>query len=604
MEFRGQYYFLSNAYQSPMDLEINGQTYHFLCAEAAFQACRAPLLASQLENKTSKEAKDIGKKAKTKEKRADWEQVRLSEMARVLDAKFAQNSKLRYQLLAISEPITMDVHYPDRFWGLVDGRGQNNMGKALTACRDRILEKNGAKVKKDPSVVTYKVQKGGMVVFDTETTGTSAKYDDILQITIVGQDGSVLLDTYVKPKNCKEWTEAQAVNHISPEMVKDAPDADKVGEVVRKIFEKADFIVGQNIGFDVKMVESEFGFDFKAKEAETKAKFPELSKDAWIETNNATRYLISYIQQLLDRNVKIADFPDEVTKHPLYNKLKKACHGVKAIPLMTDSQINNFAEENCGSIYIYDTMTELRKYSGERGGILPNYQLITAVKHFFPEDADRFENEAHDACADTLATLKVAIKLNELRGRELPLGTSVWEDKMFGIEEGIICHQVNCKGVVPQSGFSTRLFAQFPVLKEKFKNSYKEFHQKGESQFGKGRLDEVDRGLYAATLYSQEKHGDSTKTGVVYTDAEKLVYLVGRVCDMHPDKPIYLPVVWQNDVIVDGIGCGKAGETWEKLGPMFAELEKPNLFTVDTQTGEIQKIDRPKELEEDDFEIM
>ena len=69
------------------------------------------------------------------------------------------------------------------------------------------------------------------VYLDTETTGLSVKEGaELLEIAIVEENGTVLLDTFVKPKHATEWPEAMAVNHITPDMVKDAPTIDDIAD--------------------------------------------------------------------------------------------------------------------------------------------------------------------------------------------------------------------------------------------------------------------------------------------------------------------------------------------------------------------------------------
>lgn len=122
----------------------------------------------------------------------------------------------------------------------------------------------------------------GIVVFDVETTGFS-KSAEVIQISIYDIFENPILETYVKPR-AKSWDEAMAVNHITPEMVKDAPTAPELAARIRDIFNSADRVVGFNVSFDARMVEQSFGtkiiqpklYDtyshFKKEHPETKGK--------------------------------------------------------------------------------------------------------------------------------------------------------------------------------------------------------------------------------------------------------------------------------------------------------------------------------------------
>ncbi len=87
------------------------------------------------------------------------------------------------------------------------------------------------------------------IYLDLETTGLSAKTDEILQIGILGNDGKVLFDSFVKPARKKVWREAQQINKISPKMVKDAPPlADLLPQIIEVVTGKD--VVIYNAKFD------------------------------------------------------------------------------------------------------------------------------------------------------------------------------------------------------------------------------------------------------------------------------------------------------------------------------------------------------------------
>ena len=105
-----------------------------------------------------------------------------------------------------------------------------------------------------------------LIAYDTETTGTG-NTDELLQIAIIDENCSVLFSSYVKPYFKKEWPGAEKVNHISPEMVQNAPYPHEIAPKVRDIMLSADKILGYNIiRFDNRVIRTCLGIDILGKE--------------------------------------------------------------------------------------------------------------------------------------------------------------------------------------------------------------------------------------------------------------------------------------------------------------------------------------------------
>lgn len=94
------------------------------------------------------------------------------------------------------------------------------------------------------------------IILDTETTGLNPEEDELLQVSIINEDGETLIDQYVRPTRCTEWPDAERVNHITPEMVRNCPtihDMD-VSMQISRILEGADKIIGYNTQFDIRFL--------------------------------------------------------------------------------------------------------------------------------------------------------------------------------------------------------------------------------------------------------------------------------------------------------------------------------------------------------------
>ena len=92
-----------------------------------------------------------------------------------------------------------------------------------------------------------------IICFDTETTGLGNQAE-ILQLSIMNAADEVLFDEYIRPKHHLSWPEAEAVHHISPEMVADKEAIDAHHDRIVEILEAAQYYIGYNILYDIRML--------------------------------------------------------------------------------------------------------------------------------------------------------------------------------------------------------------------------------------------------------------------------------------------------------------------------------------------------------------
>lgn len=88
------------------------------------------------------------------------------------------------------------------------------------------------------------------LVIDTETTGLNPYEHELLECSIIDTKGDVLYHSYVRPC-AEEWPEAQAVNGITPAMVRDAPTISQCREEISRVLHQASTIIGYNTEFDL-----------------------------------------------------------------------------------------------------------------------------------------------------------------------------------------------------------------------------------------------------------------------------------------------------------------------------------------------------------------
>jgi len=89
------------------------------------------------------------------------------------------------------------------------------------------------------------------VVLDTETTGLGGD-DEVVQISVIGQDGDVLLDTYVRPTKPIN-PDAAKVTGISDATVKDAPYFITIYEKLDQVL-AGKLVVAYNADFDSRIL--------------------------------------------------------------------------------------------------------------------------------------------------------------------------------------------------------------------------------------------------------------------------------------------------------------------------------------------------------------
>ena len=130
--FFNEYSFLSNFYECTV--EYNGLFYK--SSEAAYQAQKCPFIANKFTNISASESKKLGKHVQI---RYDWEDVKLSIMKEIVTNKFKQNPDLLEKLISTGNAeLSEENYWGDKFWGTVDGVGENHLGKILMEIREEL----------------------------------------------------------------------------------------------------------------------------------------------------------------------------------------------------------------------------------------------------------------------------------------------------------------------------------------------------------------------------------------------------------------------------------------------------------------------------------
>lgn len=119
---------------------------YFSCVESAYQAVKTTDIEVQqlfcpLDGMAAKKLGGQMKRAGTLQLRSDWNNSRLWYMKKLLQMKFGPlNPELQTKLIETFPAELIEGNYwKDYFWGVCNGRGENNLGKLLMEVRSELM---------------------------------------------------------------------------------------------------------------------------------------------------------------------------------------------------------------------------------------------------------------------------------------------------------------------------------------------------------------------------------------------------------------------------------------------------------------------------------
>ena len=134
-EFKGQYEFLSNFY--PSKIMFHNRLYPTV--EHAFQASKTDDYNEQEAIRLVPDARAAKKYGRKVTLRANWDGIRVAFMKAIVLEKFKQNPDLLEKLLDTGDAVLEEGNYwQDKFWGVFNGQGDNNLGKVLMEVREEL----------------------------------------------------------------------------------------------------------------------------------------------------------------------------------------------------------------------------------------------------------------------------------------------------------------------------------------------------------------------------------------------------------------------------------------------------------------------------------
>ncbi len=123
---------------------------------------------------------------------------------------------------------------------------------------------------------------------------------------------------------------------------------------------------------------------------------------------------------------------------------------------------------------------------------------------------------------------------------------------ILDINEGVIAHQVNCRGKIG-TGVSKAIISKWPEVEVAYKHYCKDKNE--DELFGRYQVIQISPKLSIVNIFSQKEYGNAQKTGKVYTDMTVLTGILKKLIHLNVDN-VYVP---------DHIGCGLAGGNWSEF---------------------------------------
>jgi predicted NAD-dependent protein-ADP-ribosyltransferase YbiA (DUF1768 family) len=144
--FAGPYWFLSNSY--PALVVLDGVTYPTV--EHAYQAAKTrPDCREQFRHGTPEAAKYLGKKVVL---RPGWASVQIPVMTDLIAQKFGPLSP--WLIATFPAKLAEGNWWGDTFWGTVNGRGLDHLGRILMARREQIMPPRSFRIEyRDPATL-------------------------------------------------------------------------------------------------------------------------------------------------------------------------------------------------------------------------------------------------------------------------------------------------------------------------------------------------------------------------------------------------------------------------------------------------------------------
>ena len=137
-------------------------------------------------------------------------------------------------------------------------------------------------------------------------------------------------------------------------------------------------------------------------------------------------------------------------------------------------------------------------------------------------------------------------------------------NNILDVTDGIICQQVNCKGVMG-AGLAKQIKEKYPIV-------YKTYRNKRGAQLGDLLIVSVSPTLSIACLYAQYSYDNYGR----FTDYNAFEICLSRLKESNVhNKQIYFPYK---------IGCGLGGGDWRVVSKMIKRIIPESIIVGENET--------------------
>lgn len=188
-----------------------------------------------------------------------------------------------------------------------------------------------------------KILDEGCIILDTETTDL---YGEVIELAIINNEGSVLFNHRIKPKEQKIKPNAEAIHHISMEMLKDEKELSFYMDELTDIFTKYKNLVIYNAAFDIECLNVSLNAnDFQEFKVIFGINIKCAMRDYACYYNEYNDYFNDYKWQRLETAAKRFDFDfTNITPHEALSDCFMTLHVIESMAKKKTEKVYNLSD--------------------------------------------------------------------------------------------------------------------------------------------------------------------------------------------------------------------------------------------------------------------